>query len=105
MRSAGVVRGGRGERDARAGPNMLVWHVVVIFGVQALSSGRSAILGYTRPIFTALVGVVVYGERLAARQWLGVAAAGVGVLLLLSEEFASSPVHPGPPRRWWAPRR
>jgi drug/metabolite transporter (DMT)-like permease len=69
------------------GPNMLVWHVVIIFGVQALSSGRSAILGYTMPIFVALVGAFVYGDRLTLRQWLGVAAAGLGVLLLLSEEF------------------
>jgi len=69
------------------GPNMLVWHVVIIFGVQALSSGRSAILGYTMPIFVALVGAFVYGDRLAARQWLGVLAAGIGVLLLLSQEF------------------
>jgi len=71
------------------GPNMLVWHVVIIFGVQALSSGRSAILGYTMPIFVALVGAFVYGERLTPRQWAGVAAAGTGVLLLLSEEFTS----------------
>lgn len=69
------------------GPNMLVWHVVIIFGVQALSSGRSAILGYTMPIFVALAGAFVYGERLALRQWLGVAAAALGVLLLLSEEL------------------
>lgn len=68
-------------------PNMLVWHVVIIFGVQALSSGRSAILGYTMPIFVALVGAFVYGERLSPRQWAGVAAAALGVLLLLSEEF------------------
>ena len=46
------------------GPNMLVWHIVIIFGVQALSSGRSAILGYTMPIFAALAGAFVYGERL-----------------------------------------
>lgn len=69
------------------GPNMLVWHVVIIFGVQALSSGRSAILGYTMPIFVALAGAFVYGERLALRQWLGVGAAALGVLLLLSEEL------------------
>lgn len=69
-------------------PNMLVWHVVIIVAVQALSSGRSAILGYTMPIFVALVGAFVYGERLTLRQWAGVAAAALGVLLLLSEEFS-----------------
>ena len=31
--------------------NMLVWHVLAILAVQALSSGRAAILGYTMPIF------------------------------------------------------
>lgn len=68
-------------------PNMMVWHVVVITALQALSSGRSAILGYTMPIFAALWGWVIYGERLAWRQTLGVAAAGLGVALLLSSEF------------------
>jgi len=82
-----IPRAHWGEVAKLTVPNMLVWHVVIIFGVQALSSGRSAILGYTMPIFVALAGAFVYGDRLAPRQWLGVGAAGVGVLLLLSEEF------------------
>jgi drug/metabolite transporter (DMT)-like permease len=82
-----IPRAHWGEVARLTGPNMLVWHVVIIFGVQALSSGRSAILGYTMPIFVALVGAFFYGDRLTPRQWLGVAAAGIGVLLLLSEEF------------------
>ena len=67
-------------------PNMVVWHVVVIISLQALSSGRSAILGYTMPIFAALWGTFVFGDRLVARQWFGVAAAAAGVLLLLANE-------------------
>jgi drug/metabolite transporter (DMT)-like permease len=38
--------------------NMLVWHVVVIIALQQLSSGRSAILGYTMPVFAALIGAL-----------------------------------------------
>ncbi len=68
--------------------NMVVWHVVIIIGVQQLSSGRSAILGYTMPVFAALWGRWVWGDRLGARQWLGVAAAALGVVLLLAGEFA-----------------
>ena len=68
--------------------NMIVWHVVAIVAIQALSSGRAAILGYTMPIFSALVGAALFGQRLAARQWLGVAAAAVGVALLLWHELA-----------------
>ena len=67
--------------------NMAVWHVVVIIAVQQLSSGRSAILGYTMPVFAALWGRWVWGDRLARQQLLGVAAAALGVLLLLAGEF------------------
>ena len=68
--------------------NMIVWHVVAIIAIQALSSGRAAILGYTMPIFSALVGAALFGQRLKGRQWLGVAAAAVGVALLLWHELA-----------------
>jgi drug/metabolite transporter (DMT)-like permease len=67
--------------------NMVVWHVVIIIGVQQLSSGRSAILGYTMPVFAALWGRWLYGDRLSWPQFLGVGAAAAGVLLLLSSEF------------------
>lgn len=68
--------------------NMAVWHVVVIVSLQQLSSGRAAILGYTMPIFVALWGRFAYGERLEARQLAGVAAAALGVVLLLSGEIS-----------------
>jgi drug/metabolite transporter (DMT)-like permease len=67
--------------------NMIVWHVVAILGVQALSSGRAAILGYTMPIFSALWGRAMFGERLAGRQVIGVVAAAIGVALLLWHEL------------------
>jgi drug/metabolite transporter (DMT)-like permease len=68
--------------------NMLVWHVFAILAVQALSSGRAAILGYTMPIWSALWGLQLYGQRLRPRQIGGIAAAGVGVFLLLWHELA-----------------
>ena len=68
--------------------NMLVWHVVAIVALQSLSSGRAAILGYTMPIFTALWGMALFGQRLTPRQQLGVGAAACGVGLLLWHEFA-----------------
>ena len=69
--------------------NMMVWHVIVIVSMQQLSSGRSAILGYTMPIFVAVWGRLAYGERLGARQLLGVCAAALGVVLLLSGELST----------------
>jgi len=66
--------------------NMLVWHTLMMLAIQRLSSGRAAILGYTMPIFSALIGAWFFGNRLRARNWVGVAAAGLGVSLLLWHE-------------------
>lgn len=82
-----VPRAHWGELLRLTVPNMLVWHLVMIVALQALSSGRAAILGYTMPVFSALWGAWVFGDRLSGRQWAGVAAAAVGVLLLLAHEF------------------
>jgi drug/metabolite transporter (DMT)-like permease len=67
--------------------NMIVWHVLAILSVQALSSGRAAILGYTMPVFSALWGMALFGQRLSTRQLAGVAAAAIGVALLLWHEL------------------
>jgi drug/metabolite transporter (DMT)-like permease len=75
--------------------NMLIWHVMVILALPMLSSGRAAILGYTMPIFSAVWGVMWFQAPLKARAWGGVAAAALGVLLLLWNElsrFAGQPV-------------
>ncbi|MEJ7931548.1 DMT family transporter [Ramlibacter sp. AN1015] len=66
--------------------NMLVWHVCIILALRHLSSGRAAILGYTMPIFSALIGAWLYSARLTPRGWTGVGAAALGVLLLLWHE-------------------
>jgi len=67
--------------------NMFVWQALIILAVKNLSSGRTAILGYTMPIFSALLGAWFFGARLKPRHWLGVAAAGLGVSLLLWHEL------------------
>jgi len=75
--------------------NMLVWHTLAMLAIASLSSGRAAILGYTMPVFSALLGAWWFGQRLAPRAWGGVAAATVGVCLLLWHEltqFSGQPV-------------
>ena len=67
--------------------NMILWHGLIIFAVKTLSSGRAAILGYTMPIFSAVFGALFFGNALRSRAWAGVAAAAVGVVLLLWHEL------------------
>lgn len=69
--------------------NMFIWHALIIVAVQSLSSGRAAILGYTMPMFSALLGAFVFGDQLAKRSWAGVAAASLGVFLLLWHELSN----------------
>jgi drug/metabolite transporter (DMT)-like permease len=69
--------------------NMFIWHAMIILAVQYLSSGRSAILGYTMPIFSAVIGAWVFKNQLAQRAWGGVAAAALGVVLLLWHELSN----------------
>ena len=84
-----------GELVRLATLNMFIWHVLVILALPMLSSGRAAILGYTMPIFSALWGILWFQTPLRPRAWLGVVAAGMGVMLLLWYEwtaFAGQPL-------------
>lgn len=75
--------------------NMFIWNICIILAVRTLSSGRSAILGYTMPIFSALIGALLFSSALGRRGWLGVSAAAVGVMLLLWHELTHLAGRPG----------
>jgi len=68
-------------------PNVLGWHTLSIFGVQELASGRAAILGFTMPIFTVLIGAAFFGERLTPRVRLAVVCVSIAIALLLWHEL------------------
>ena len=75
--------------------NMAVWYALSIIGIKLLASGRAAILGYTLPVWVALIGFLVYRERHGVRLALALVAAAVGVGLLLANELqamAGSPL-------------
>ncbi|WP_103043869.1 EamA family transporter [Comamonas faecalis] len=83
----------RGERQWRdvvvlGLPNILGWHALSIIGVAHLPAGRAATLGFTMPVWTVLLGVLFYGERLTGRLVLAVAAVLAGIALLLGNELA-----------------
>lgn len=69
-------------------PNVLGWHTLSIFGVQALASGRAAILGFTMPIFTVLLGALFFGETITPRVRLALVSVVLAIALLLWHELA-----------------
>lgn len=72
---------------ALALPNILGWHLFSILGVAALASGRAAILGFTMPIWTVLLAIAFFGDRLNARTATASLCAAMAVVLLLGNEL------------------
>ncbi|MFV0665356.1 DMT family transporter [Denitromonas sp.] len=68
-------------------PNILGWHALSIFGVQALASGRAAIVGFTMPIWVVIIGVLFFREKMTPRLWLATACSAAAVVLLLWHEL------------------
>ena len=85
-----LPQGGEWKSVVQIGlPNMLGWHTVSILGVKELASGRAAILGFTMPIWTVLIGVLFLGEKLTRRVAFAAVAVAVAITLLISHEFTT----------------
>jgi drug/metabolite transporter (DMT)-like permease len=70
-------------------PNIIGWHFFSIIGLQELSSGRAAILGFTMPVWTVLLGVLLLGQRMTPRAWAAVVLGTAAVGLLSASELAN----------------
>ena len=69
--------------------NMLLWQVMSIYAIQALSSGRAAIIGYTMPMWAFIAGALLFKEQFRVRSLIAVALALVATTLLANEEINS----------------
>ena len=69
-------------------PNIVGWHFFSILGLKELASGRAAILGFTMPVWTVLIGLLLAHDRMTPRVWISVAGAAAAVALLSAQELA-----------------
>ena len=67
--------------------NIAVWNGLVLFGVQQLPAGRSAIIAYTMPLWSVLFSLVLLSEPLGARRMAGMALGMLGMALLLGDDI------------------
>ena len=70
-------------------PNILGWHTMSVMGVSLLPSGRSAILGFTMPIYTVLFGALLFKQPLTKRAGLAVACVLATIGLLTWHELTN----------------
>jgi drug/metabolite transporter (DMT)-like permease len=69
-------------------PNVVGWHLGSIIGLTQLPAGRAGILAFTMPVWTVLLGALLFGHRLTRRAGIASAAALAAVALLAADELA-----------------
>jgi drug/metabolite transporter (DMT)-like permease len=68
--------------------NIAGWNGFVLFGVQLLPAGRSAILAYTMPVWATMIAAVLLHEPLSRRKLLGLALGVSGMAVLIGEQVS-----------------
>jgi drug/metabolite transporter (DMT)-like permease len=74
---------------------LVVWNIASTYSAILIPSGQSAILGFTMPLWSALIAWGLLGEKLGARMLLAIALGGAAVLLLMArsiESYARAPL-------------
>jgi drug/metabolite transporter (DMT)-like permease len=66
--------------------NISAWSVLIVFGVQQMPAGRSAIIAYTLPIWSVLFSLWLLHEPLSGRKIAGLVLGVAGMAVLLGEE-------------------
>lgn len=89
-----VPRHERGSLLLAAVLNMMLWNILVMYGLDLMDAGRAGILAYTMPLWATLVGALVLREPLGRRALAGLAIGMVGMALLFVEDIR---VLAGPP--------
>jgi drug/metabolite transporter (DMT)-like permease len=62
-------------------------YVLYLLGVQLTTPGNAQVLIQLAPLLMALGGIVVFGERYALAQWLGLAVIFAGLVLFFHDQF------------------
>jgi drug/metabolite transporter (DMT)-like permease len=74
---------------------LVVWNIASTYSAILIPSGQSAVLGFTMPLWSALIAWGLLGQRLGARMLLAIALGAAAVLLLMVrsvEAYAQAPL-------------
>jgi len=69
--------------------NITGWNGLLLFGVQQLPAGRSAILAYTMPVWSVLISLALLHEPLSRRRVVGLALGMLGMGVLLFDDISN----------------
>jgi len=84
-----LPRAQAGRVLALAVPNIVGWHLASIVGLTQLPAGRAGILAFTMPVWTVLLGALLFGQTLTRRAGVASLAALAAVALLAADELGA----------------
>ena len=68
---------------------LVLWNLTSTYAAIMIPSGQAAVLGFTMPLWSALISWAVLGEKLRPRLVLAIVLGGAGVTLLMVGSFAA----------------
>jgi len=74
---------------AASAMNILVWNIATSLAVLYIPSGHASVLAYTMPLWVALLGFAVFGQRLTGRLFAAILIGAVAVVALMLPNFRS----------------
>jgi drug/metabolite transporter (DMT)-like permease len=66
---------------------LVTWNLASTYAAILIPSGQAAVLGFTMPLWAALISWAVLGERLSKRLLMAIILGGLGVALLMVPAF------------------
>jgi drug/metabolite transporter (DMT)-like permease len=74
---------------AASATNVGIWNVATSMAVLYLPSGHASVLAYTMPLWVALIGFIVFGQRLSGRLLIALIVGAAAVAALMVPNFES----------------
>jgi drug/metabolite transporter (DMT)-like permease len=68
---------------------LVIWNIASTYSAILIPSGQSAVLGFTMPLWSAIISWALLGERLSARLLLAIVLSAIAVTLLMVPSFAA----------------
>lgn len=74
---------------AASAMNLFVWNIATSLAVLYIPSGHASVLSYTMPLWVAVIGFAVFGQRLTGRLLAAILIGAAAVLTLMLPNFKS----------------
>src|SRR5882672_8848346 len=87
--SFAVPRGKWPALIAASVTNLFIWNIATSLAVLYIPSGHASVLAYTMPLWVALIGFAIFGQRLTGRLLAAILIGAAAVVALMVPNFQS----------------